>query len=839
MARTGNTATRGRAVVLGASMAGLLAARVLAEHFAEVVVLERDDLSAPGDRRGVPQGRHVHALLARGRLVLEELFPGITAELLADGAVECRSLTEMRMTVAGHTLRQADAGYSLLQASRPFLEWRVRGRVRALPGVELVDNTAVAGLLADSGRARVTGVRTADGREFDADLVVSCLGRHGPINDWLAGLGYERPAEQGVRIDMKYASRYVRLPPRSVGGDKEIVIANQNPARGLALFAVEDGAHILTLIGYGSDHPPTDPDGFWRFAASVAPRDVREALVGAEVLSDIATYRYPANQRRRYERLTRFPDGLLVLGDAVCSFSPAFGQGMTVSGLQALQLGEALAAGDHVLRRRYFRAVARAIDDAWRITELFDLAMPHVDSAGRGPLRALGALAGVAMAVGERDAAIGTRIARIAGLLDRPETILRPEPAGRAALAVGTLAAAAAFRLPRNRKPRPLFDPLPHGPARGFHRLVVRSVVRDTENSAIVEFDIPAHLRSRFTYAAGQHLVIRGTRCGEPVRRSYSLCDAPGSGRVRIAVKRQAGGAFSSYVLDERITGSALYVSEPSGLFTPELDAAARNEYAAVAAGSGITPIVSIIAAVLETEPGSVFTLHYGSRDRANIMLAPSVRELRDRYPGRLRVVHHLSRQRPRKAQDSGVQYRHGRMTASDIARQHADRWFLCGPKALVSETIDALRAQGVPGSRIRVELFDTRTPDRPRTAAGTATSRVTLTGYGEPLEFGMPRDRAILDAALEVREDLPYSCLGGSCGTCLAVVTDGQTEMDPDPLLAITGAESARGQVLACRARPVTEQVTLRFGAGPADKPRIPESAGGRSRLSPSRRGR
>lgn len=836
MASSENTAARGRAVVLGASMGGLLAARALAGHFAEVVVLERDDLSAPGDRRGVPQGRHVHALLARGRLVLEELFPGITAELLADGAVECRSLTEMRMTVAGHTLRQADAGYSLLQASRPFLEWRVRGRIRALPGVELVDNTAVAGLLSDTGRTRVTGVRTTDGREFDADLVVSCLGRHGPINEWLAGLGYERPAEHGVRIDMKYASRYVRLPPRSAGGDKEIVIANPDPARGLALFAVEDGAHILTLIGYGSDHPPTDPDGFWRFAASVAPRDVREALVGAEVLSDIATYRYPANQRRRYERLTRFPDGLLVLGDAVCSFSPAFGQGMTVSALQAQQLDEALAAGDHDLRRRYFRAVARVIEDAWRITELFDLAMPHVDSPGREPLRALGALTGVAMAVGERDAVIGTRIARIAGLLDRPETLLRPEPAGRAALAVGTLAATAVLRLPRNRNPRPapLFDPLPHGPARGFHRLVVRSVVRDTENSAIVEFDIPAHLRSRFTYAAGQHLVIRGTRCGEPVRRSYSLCDAPGSGRVRIAVKRQAGGAFSSYVLDERITGSALYVSEPSGSFTPELDPAARTEYAAVAAGSGITPIVSIIAAVLGTEPDSTFTLHYGSRDRANIMLAQSVRELCDRYPGRLRVVHHLSRQRPRTGRDADTQYRYGRMTAADIARQHADRWFLCGPKALVTETVDALHTRGVPGSRIRVELFDTRTPDRPQTAAGTATSRVTLTGYGEPLEFGMPRDRAILDAALDEREDLPYSCLGGSCGTCLAAVVDGHAEMDPDPLLAITGDEIARGRVLACRARPVTEQVTLCFGPGAADEARTPDSAPGRSRTSP-----
>ncbi|MGW0178083.1 FAD-dependent monooxygenase [Nocardia sp. NPDC003345] len=812
MSATGRTELRDHAVVLGASMAGLLTARVLSESFARVTVVERDDLSAPGDRRGVPQGRHVHALLARGRQALEELFPGITADLLAAGAVECRALNEMRMTIAGHTLRQSDAGYSLLQASRPFLEWQVRQRVRTLPGVEIADDTAAAGLLTDTGRTRVTGVRLDTGARIHADLVVACTGRHGPILDWLADLGYDRPPEEGVRIDMKYASRYLRLPGGPVGGDKEIVVANQDPARGLALFAVEDDRHILTLIGYGADHPPGDPDGFWRFAASVAPPDVRAALVDAEPLTEIASYRYPANLRRRYERLARFPHGLLVLGDAVCSFSPAFGQGMTVSALQALRLREVLAAGDHALSHRFFRAAAATVDDPWAITRLFDLAMPHVDTTAVS--RALGPLAGLAMAIGERDPVIGRRAARIAGLLDPPASMARPDLVGRAALTVAGLGARRLRRIidPAPASPAPLFDPLPAGPARGFHRLTVRSVVRDTDDSVMLEFEIPDDLRDRFAYTGGQHVTVRGTRRGEPIRRSYSLCDPPASGRLRIAVKRVPGGAFGAYALDAGITGSTLSVSEPAGTFTPALDPGARRTYAAVAAGSGITPVLSILATVLESEPHSVCTLYYGSRDRAHIMLAGEIRDLRRRYPDRLRVVHHLSRDRAGTGADPGAQYRSGRIVPAGLAEQPADHWFLCGPRPLVAETVAALTARGVPRARIMVELFDTRTPET-GTTTGTARSRVTLTGHGAPLTFEMPRDRSILDAALDRREDLPYSCLGGSCGTCLATVEHGQARMEPDPLAAITTDEIAAGRVLPCLAHPLTPELTLRFG--------------------------
>ncbi|MFF7942532.1 2Fe-2S iron-sulfur cluster-binding protein [Nocardia gamkensis] len=812
---------RGHAVVLGASMGGLLAARILSDCFRKVTVVERDDLSAPGNRRGVPQGRHVHALLARGKQIFEELFPGITDELLADGALECRSLTEMRMTVAGHTLRQSDGGYSLLQASRPLLEWRVRERVRALPNVEVADRRTALELLFDASRSRVTGVRIRpDGataaEELRADLVVSCLGRHGPVDRWLADSGYERPVEEGVRIDMMYASRYVRLPAGALG-EKEIVIANQDPARGLALFAVENGTHILTLIGYGEDRPPTDSDGFWRFAASVAPPDVRAALLDAEPLSDVGTYRYPANQRRRYERLSRFPQGLLVFGDAVCSFSPAFGQGMTVSALQAVHLRRVLAQGDQDLARRYFRAAATAVDDPWTITKLFDTAMPHVDGGG-ARTRALGALARLVMAVGAQDAAVARQIARIAGLLDRPAAVLRPAVvlgAARGVGAVGVEQLRASARAAVDPAGVDMFDPIPHGPARGFHRLAVRSVVRGSADSVVIEFDVPAELADRYAFRAGQHVVVRGTSGGRQIRRSYSLCDAAGSGRVRIGVKRRDGGAFSGYAIDRLTAGTVLHVSEPTGRFTPDPDPERPRAYAAVAAGSGITPIASIIATILETEPHSTFTLHYGSRDSEHIMLADHLAALADRFAGRLRITHHLSRRLPatHTRAGSGVAFRRGRVGASEVAEQDADRWFLCGPADLVADVVAALGRRGVERSRITVELFETEEPTAPAPDADAPVSRVTLTGHGEDLRFEMSQGRPVLEAALRHRADLPYSCLGGSCGSCVATVEAGRVDMPSDPLSALTEDEISQGRVLACRAAPRSSEVTLRFG--------------------------
>ncbi|MFF0546768.1 2Fe-2S iron-sulfur cluster-binding protein [Nocardia thailandica] len=483
---------------------------------------------------------------------------------------------------------------------------------------------------------------------------------------------------------------------------------------------------------------------------------------------------------------------------------------MTVSSVQALCLRETLAGNDDDLARRFFATVAGAIDDAWLVTRLFDQAMPHV-GADRAQ-RALSRLARIAMAVGSRDALVSRRIARVAGLLDRPSALTSPAVVTRA-LGAGLGAGLDRMRPARDARPGG-FDPLPPGPARGFHALAVSSVTREGTDRVLLEFAVPLRLTERFRFAAGQHVVIRGVVGGRTIRRSYSLYTAPGDGRVRIAVKRQPGGAFSGFAVDRLRVGTVLHVSEPTGGFgVPH----AGGHHAAVAAGSGITPILSIAEDVLRADPAATFTLHYGSRDEPGIMLEHRVSALAARFPGRLRVTHHLSRAGRLPAATDDVAYRHGRLGPATVADVEADRWFLCGPEALSRAVADALTARGVPHDRLRVEFFDTRDPAPATGPADAAPARVTLTGYGDDLVFTMPGDRHVLPAAVREREDLPYSCLGGSCGTCLYTVEHGEVVMDPDPLLAISADDLAAGRVLACRTRPASAEVVLRFSPGPS----------------------
>ena len=423
-----------RAVVLGASMAGLLAARVLAERFERVVVIERDVLPPAGEhRRGVPHGRHVHGLHPRGREILEELFPGFTASLTASGAVRGDVLGNVRWQLSGHQLRQADIGLPGLLATRPFLEGHVRAMVRRLPGVGFLEDTSACGLTVTADKRTVTGVEVrgpggGPPARVAAGLVVDATGRGSRTPAWLEELGYRRPAEDRVEIGLGYATRTYRLRPGALGGDLMILTAGTpaNPRAGI-LAATEGGRHMLTVAGICGDYPPTDPAGFDEFVAGLPSSDIAAALAGAEPLDDPVPFRFPASVRHRYERLAAFPAGLLVIGDAVCSFNPVYGQGMTVAAAQAMTLRGLLARQAVPDARRYFRAIAAAIDVAWDIAVGADLAFPQVPGRRPAKVRLVNAYMPRLHAAAACDQALAAALVRVIGLKDRPEGLLRPD----------------------------------------------------------------------------------------------------------------------------------------------------------------------------------------------------------------------------------------------------------------------------------------------------------------------------------------------------------------------------------------------------------------------------
>ena len=428
-----------RAVVLGASMAGLLAARVLSDRYGQVTVIERDELTrTPRHRRGVPHGRHIHALAARGQQGLEELFPGLTAELIAHGAPAGDMLTDARFYLSGARLHPAHTGLTLLCASRPFLEAAVRARVRALPNLRFLDRCDVVGLATTPDAQRVTGVRVlrrADGSAEEllgADLVVDASGRGSRNPVWLAALGYPRPDREAVQIGLGYTTRIYRLDPDALDGTMAVIDAAtaQLPRTG-ALQRIEDDRWILTLAGILGDHPPTDPDGFLDFARSLRFPDIFQAIRDAEPLDDPVGFRFPASVRYHYERCDRSPAGLLAIGDAVCSFNPIYGQGISVAALEALTLRRHLERGIEPEPRRWYRDLARLIDVPWDMSAGGDLAFPGVPGHRSLKIRILGAYLARLHAAAAHDPRLSTAFIRVAGLVAPPQLLLRPDIALR------------------------------------------------------------------------------------------------------------------------------------------------------------------------------------------------------------------------------------------------------------------------------------------------------------------------------------------------------------------------------------------------------------------------
>lgn len=420
------------AVVIGASMGGLLAARALADFYGTVTVLERDTFPLTDvPRKGVPQGRHAHGLLSRGGNVIEAFFPGWTDEVVAAGGARGDIANDVSWLGHGVRLKTAPSKMIGLLASRPVLEGHVRRRLLALPNVRAIENCAVQGLVAGDGGAVIKGVRVRIGNGVEqnvtADLVVDASGRGSSSPAWLENFGFARPEEEKIEIGIGYTTRIYRRRPTDLGGKLAVVIAGSGPnwRNGVILYQTED-RWIVSIGGYLGDNAPDDEQMFAAYAGSLPTSEIHDIVAHAEPLSDFVSYRYPANLRRRYERLTRFPRGYLVFGDALCSFNPVFGQGMTVAAQEATMLQACLRDGDADLARRFFSAAKVAIDTPWDIAVGNDLRHPQVQGPRPAKVRFINWYIGKLHMAARYDADLSDAFLQVANLEAPPTQLLHP-----------------------------------------------------------------------------------------------------------------------------------------------------------------------------------------------------------------------------------------------------------------------------------------------------------------------------------------------------------------------------------------------------------------------------
>jgi 2-polyprenyl-6-methoxyphenol hydroxylase-like FAD-dependent oxidoreductase len=429
-----------RAVVLGASMGGLLAARVLADFFETVTVVERDVLpDDPAVRRGVPQGRHVHVLLARGAQILDELFPGFLNELVADGAPvwDDGELSELRLSFGGHEILRSGKvvkepkALAIHMPSRPFLECHVRRRLQAISNVTILSGHEVAEVTSTPDRRRVTGVRVVshDGaveRELTADVVMDAMGRGAHTPALLESLGYGRPVEDHIVMHTNYVSQLLRIPQGTL---TEMLVdigpAPDRPA-GMFLSGYENDTWMFTVFGMVGHQPPRDLAGMLSFAQEYCPAHLIAAIQAAEPIGEVAHHHMPSSQWRHYDKMPELPDGLLVCGDAICSVNPIYGQGMTLAALEAVALQACLRRGEADLPRRYFRASAKPIDVAWQTVASLDLAFPGVAGRRSRWMRIATRLVDWVMAASESDLVVAVRFFRVNSLIDSPIRLLHP-----------------------------------------------------------------------------------------------------------------------------------------------------------------------------------------------------------------------------------------------------------------------------------------------------------------------------------------------------------------------------------------------------------------------------
>ncbi len=411
--------------MIGGSIAGLLAARALSDAFSEVIVFDRDTLpTEPNPRRGVPQSTHVHVLLEAGRVALERLLPGFESEIRAAGGLTIDAASDLRYFHRGDFLAPGPDPLPMVCASRPLFEHSVRERVEAIPNVTIESSCGVTDMPCASGA--VSGVRVGDAETVAGDVVVDATGRSSPLPGWLARQGYARPATAEVTIDLTYASRTIARPP----DDRTGYLIAPSPAnpRGGTVIPIEGGRWMVTLFGVHGRHPPGAADGFRAFAERLPTPEPSEVLAQTTPNTEaIHRYPFPSNRWYRYDTLQDLPAGFVATGDAVASFNPIYGQGMSVAALDALYLHETLRKeGGERITGPYFRRIGGTIRTIWRMTVGADFEFGETEGPRPTGTRVFNWYLSRLVRAAHEDGILADAFARVLRLERPPATLFHP-----------------------------------------------------------------------------------------------------------------------------------------------------------------------------------------------------------------------------------------------------------------------------------------------------------------------------------------------------------------------------------------------------------------------------
>jgi ring-1,2-phenylacetyl-CoA epoxidase subunit PaaE len=344
-----------------------------------------------------------------------------------------------------------------------------------------------------------------------------------------------------------------------------------------------------------------------------------------------------------------------------------------------------------------------------------------------------------------------------------------------------------------------------------FYKLSIKEIIRETADAVSILFNVPEELQSHYTFVAGQYVNLKVTLDGQEIRRAYSICSAPKSGELRIAVKSVKNGFFSKFANEKLAVGNVIEVGTPEGKFTFEPKIERQKNYAAFVAGSGITPVFSILKSVLEEEPNSTFVLVYGNKSEKDTIFHNQLHDLQLQYVGRLFVQYVYSQ----STADNALLGRIDKSTVNFILKnKHTEmefsKCFLCGPEEMINLVSDALKENNISSSDIKFELFSTSSNDNETNTGANGHTKISILVDSEETTFEMSQQQTLLEAALKQGLDVPYSCQGGICSSCICKITEGAAEMKKNQIL--NESEVAEGLTLACQAYPTTTTIKIDF---------------------------